>query len=112
MEVVDAGQPMVGGERMGADSSGAEEQRNALADEEWTTFRARVDREWRARRALSPDDPDLAGPPPPGDSPNEYGLTDFGDRLLSGPAAELFGSSPGSGFEAFGSAPQSSPGPE
>ena len=106
---MDAGQPIeVHGEQLGGGSTGQEEPKNALVDEEWTTFRERVDREWRLRRASS-NDVDLAGPPPPGYEQQHYGLTDFGDRLLSGPAAELFGdSTPPGGFSAFGAR---SPGP-
>jgi Protein of unknown function (DUF742) len=81
---------------MGSTASGSdpEEPRNALADEDWTKFRARVDREWRQRRGTGPysrDGDDAARPAPDHDSA-EYRVTDFGGRLLSGPAAELFGS--------------------
>ncbi|TNC28276.1 DUF742 domain-containing protein [Amycolatopsis alkalitolerans] len=73
--------------------SDPEEPRNALADEDWTKFRARVDREWRQRRADSAGDRDAVSglAPGPGYGGSEYRVTDFGDRLLSGPGSELFG---------------------
>jgi uncharacterized protein DUF742 len=104
---VDAGHPMgVDGDRMEADSSGAENQHGATADEDWTTFRDRMTRQWRSRRAPEPSDGDRAGPDEQPDyGSSGYSLTDFCDRLLSGPAAELFGDSAhpqdGSAFTAF-----------
>ncbi|WP_312868316.1 DUF742 domain-containing protein [Amycolatopsis pithecellobii] len=86
---MDAGRAMeLDGDRMGRNAanpgSDPEEPQNALAgDDDWTKFRERVDREWRQRRA--------AQSPEPGHGGNEYRVTDFGDRLLSGPGSELFG---------------------
>jgi hypothetical protein len=85
-------------------------------DEDWTRFRARVDRDWRRRRARNADpedDGDLTGPPP-GYGATEYRVTDFGDRLLSGPGSELFGNSDNNNELAgsdFGSLPALAPGP-
>lgn len=86
------------GDRMGRNASDSgsdpEEPQNALADEDWTKFRARVDREWRQRRAAgnSGEADDVGGPPSyPGYGGTEYRVTDFGDRLLTGPGSELFG---------------------
>jgi hypothetical protein len=93
----------VDGDRMGRNASDSgsdpEEPQNALADEDWTKFRARVDREWRQRRASNSGEADDTGGPPsyPGYGGNEYRVTDFGDRLLSGPGSELFGGRPESG---------------
>lgn len=109
---MDAGNPTdVGGDGAGVSPPDAYERRNALADEEWTTFRERVDREWRSRRARVADEEHLAPPvEQPGYGPASYDLTDFEDRLLSGPAAELFGG--GSGTTASGTAlPPASSGP-
>nr|WP_245617284.1 DUF742 domain-containing protein [Amycolatopsis taiwanensis] len=75
-------------------SPGAQGRRNPLADEEWTTFRERVDREWRSRREQVTHEEHPARPV--GQSgPGDYRVTDFGDRLLSGPASELFGDNAG-----------------
>jgi uncharacterized protein DUF742 len=95
---VDAGQSMdFNGDLMGTAStvpgSDPEEPRNALADDDWTKFRARVDREWRQRRGTGPhsaDGGDAARPAAGYDSAG-YRVTDFGDQLLSGPASQLFG---------------------
>ncbi|WP_236797055.1 DUF742 domain-containing protein [Amycolatopsis sp. GM8] len=88
----------VDGNRMGRNGSESgsdpEEPQNALAgDDDWTKFRARVDREWRERRAASSGDADDPGAQPfdRGFGGSEYRVTDFGDRLLSGPGSELFG---------------------
>lgn len=93
------------GDRMGRNAansgSGPEEPQNALADDDWTKFRARVDREWRQRRSSGFSEAEELGGPPsyPGYDASEYRVTDFGDRLLSGPGSELFG---GRGDEAGG----------
>ncbi|GAB2957129.1 DUF742 domain-containing protein [Amycolatopsis acidiphila] len=85
------------GDRMGRNASDSgsdpEEPENALADDDWTKFRARVDREWRQRRASGAGEADDMGGPPsyPGYGGSEYRVSDFGDRLLSGPGSELFG---------------------
>ena len=95
--------------------SDPEQPRNAMAEnEDWTRFRARVDRDWRQRRARNADpedDVDLTGPPP--DYSTEYRVTDFGDRLLSGPGSELFGNSANNELPSseFGSYPPLAPGP-
>lgn len=104
---MDAGRTTdVDGDRMGNPPGyGAEEAPNALSgDDDWTNFRARVDREWRQRRAVEPGDSGepggrLFGPAHGG---SEYRVTDFGDRLLSGPGSELFG---GRGVDAPGGEP-------
>lgn len=78
-------------------------------------FRARMDRDRRRRRpATAP--PEASGPvaPAPGSGyePAEYGVTDFGDRLLSGPASELFGGGPaGTGPDTGCRAMAPAPGP-
>ncbi|HKS45155.1 MAG TPA: DUF742 domain-containing protein [Amycolatopsis sp.] len=91
----------VGDERASEDASG-DEPRNTSAEEDWTSFRARVDREWRQRRARNSREEDAS-------DPAHGGPDDYRDRLLSGPAAELFGdSSCDSEFTAF---PPASPGP-
>lgn len=90
---MDAGNPThVDGDGAGVNPPGTQERRNPLADEEWTTFRERVDREWRSRREKTAHEEHLAPPVErSGHGPASYNLTDFGDRLLSGPASELFG---------------------
>ncbi|WP_158882062.1 DUF742 domain-containing protein [Amycolatopsis anabasis] len=78
---------------------------NAVAGEDWTTFRERVDREWRARRAngsaaadgVADTGPWLAPEPLEGTGPAEYSVEDFRDRLLGGPGSELFGGPPDTG---------------
>jgi hypothetical protein len=74
-----------------------------------------VSREWRSRQTTESTSGNLAVPAEQPDQPGygsaAYHLTDFGDRLLSGPASELFGaSSPGGGAE-FSAFPPVSPGP-
>jgi uncharacterized protein DUF742 len=114
---VDAGHPTdFGGDGAGVGSPGGHRRRNALADQEWTTFRERVDREWRSRRARVAEEEHLTPPVErPGSGPATYQLTDFGDRLLSGPAAELFGDTSGpataSGDGDFTAFPPASPEP-
>ncbi len=80
------------GNRMGrsADDSGSApgEPWNVPPDDDWTRFRARVDRAWQQRRAGEAEDP---GGPPSYPGAGEHRMNDFGDRLLSGPGAELFG---------------------
>ncbi|HET6503373.1 MAG TPA: DUF742 domain-containing protein [Amycolatopsis sp.] len=116
---MDAGHPTdVDGDRMEANSSGAEEPRNAPAEEDWPTFRDRVSREWRSRQTTESTSGSLVVPREQADQPEtprygsaSYQPTDFGDRLLSGPASELFGApSPGGGAE-FSAFPPVSPGP-
>ncbi|HVW40044.1 MAG TPA: DUF742 domain-containing protein [Amycolatopsis sp.] len=58
--------------------------------EDWRQFRARVDREWRARRGRNPAGGESEFVAPEWDT-GEYRMTDFNDRLLSGPGSELFG---------------------
>ncbi|WAL69988.1 DUF742 domain-containing protein [Amycolatopsis cynarae] len=82
---------------------------------DWSKFRVRGDREWRRRRAVAVpvEDGGPAGQPASEDGYDvpEYGVTDFGDRLLSGPASELFGggppggAGPDSGYRAMAPAP-------
>lgn len=108
---MDAGRTTdVGGDRMNGNppGSGAEEPRNALSGgDDWTKFRARVDREWRQRRAVEPGDSGEPGGQPsgPANGGSEYRVTDFGDRLLSGPGSELFG---GRGADAYAGGGESS----
>ncbi len=95
---VDGGQPTgVGSGRLDDDAETAwPDEAQAARTEDWTTFRAKVDRAWRLRRAAAGEkrSSTLSDPEPPG-----YGATEYpeisGDRLMSGPAADLFGDSGG-----------------
>jgi hypothetical protein len=81
---------------MNATDSGSnpdDPRENSLADEDWTRFRARVDREWRQQRRAADAD-DFGGPPSypgRGEGTGYHRVNDFDDRLFSGPGAELFG---------------------
>lgn len=112
---MDAGHPTDGG-GAGVTPPVTPERRNALPDQEWTTFRAQVDRQRRLRRAQAVDDDYLAAPSDaPVGGPATYQSSGFGDRLLSGPASELFGDPSGVGqqgsdFPADSAGPPSYPG--
>lgn len=104
------------GNRMGmnATDSGSDpdDPRNSLADEDWTRFRARVDREWRQQRRQADAD-DFGGPSSySGYEGSGYrGNNDFDDRLFSGPGAELFGGrQDGTGSGEFNALPAPGPG--
>lgn len=93
---MDGAQPAgVGSGRLDDDAGAAwPDEAQAARAEDWSGFRAKVDRAWRLRRAV-PDEKRssaLSEPEPPGYRATEYPVF-TGDRLLSGPAAELFGDS-------------------
>ncbi|WP_373308579.1 DUF742 domain-containing protein [Amycolatopsis bartoniae] len=109
------------GNRMGRMDSGSDpEEPRSAPDDDWTRFRARVDRAWQQRRTGAGED-DPGGPPSYPGYGGDPRMTDFGDRLLSGPGAELFGGRPDGGppsgeFSAYppvapGPGPASYPGP-
>ncbi|GAB3583081.1 DUF742 domain-containing protein [Amycolatopsis endophytica] len=91
---MDGGQPTgLGSGRLDDDAeTDWPDEAQAARTEDWTRFRAKVDRAWRLRRASAGErqSSDLAGAEPPG-----YGATEYPEfsteRLLSGPAADLFG---------------------
>ncbi|NIH86924.1 DUF742 domain-containing protein [Amycolatopsis granulosa] len=89
---MDGGQPAgVGPGRLDGDAEAAWPDESA-ATEDWTAFRAKVDRAWRLRRAGAGERRSgvLSDPEPPGYQATEYPA---GERLIAGPAAELFGDS-------------------
>ncbi|ANN14877.1 DUF742 domain-containing protein [Amycolatopsis orientalis] len=88
--------------RLGDDFSGGWSERDD-GREDWTSFRDRVDREWRSRRAQGSDDdpvsPDEASrwltDSNAGQGPADFSVSDYRERLLGGPGAELFGGGSG-----------------
>ena len=80
--------------------------------EDWKQFSARIEREWRERRGVTSADGDSAVAPDW--NTGEYRMTDFNDRLLSGPGSELFGGNTDGGRNAeelISMAPAPGPGP-
>jgi len=79
---------------------------NEDAREDWRSFRDRVDREWRDRRAGGGAEREVPGPEDSGtwlhpnetsgiSAPADFGSEDFRSRLLGGPGSELFGGGSG-----------------
>ncbi|HET6711972.1 DUF742 domain-containing protein [Amycolatopsis sp.] len=112
--------------RLGDDFSGGWSDQSDESREDWQSFRDRVDREWRARRVQASDSDPVREPPNwltdsnAGQEPLRpiAGGTEYRDRLLGGPGAELFGGSSGPLYDArdfaaytterdFGSGPDS-----
>ncbi|MBE8524699.1 DUF742 domain-containing protein [Amycolatopsis sp. H6(2020)] len=112
--------------RLGDDFSGGWSDQSDESREDWQSFRERVDREWRARRVQASDSDPVREPPNwltdsnAGQEPLRpiAGGTEYRDRLLGGPGAELFGGSSGPLYDAhefaaysterdFGSGPDS-----
>ncbi|MFB9685840.1 DUF742 domain-containing protein [Amycolatopsis plumensis] len=112
--------------RLGDDFSGGWSDPSDENREDWQSFRDRVDREWRARRVQASDSDPVREPPNwltdsnAGQEPIRpiAGGTEYRDRLLGGPGAELFGGSSGPLYDArdfaaytterdFGSGPDS-----
>ncbi|MET7995144.1 DUF742 domain-containing protein [Amycolatopsis sp. NPDC005232] len=87
--------------------------------EDWKSFRDRVDREWRARRATGSDADPVREPPNwlTDSNAGQQPITgEYRDRLLGGPGAELFGGASGplydsAEFAAFSAQRDGSPGP-
>ncbi|EMD27164.1 DUF742 domain-containing protein [Amycolatopsis azurea] len=88
--------------RLGDDFNGGWSERDD-GREDWTSFRDRVDREWRSRRAQGSDNdpvnPDEASrwltDSNAGQGPADFSVSDYRERLLGGPGAELFGGGSG-----------------
>ncbi len=116
--------------RLGDDFSGGWSEQADDGREDWQSFRDRVDREWRARRVQASDSDPVREPPNwltdsnAGQEPIRPiaggpigGGTEYRDRLLGGPGAELFGGSSGPLYDAHEFAAYSterdySPGPD
>ncbi|EOD66998.1 DUF742 domain-containing protein [Amycolatopsis vancoresmycina] len=94
--------------RLGDDFSGGWSEQSDDGREDWQSFRDRVDREWRARRVQASDSDPVREPPNwltdsnAGQEPLRpiAGGTEYRDRLLGGPGAELFGGSSGPLYDA------------
>lgn len=88
--------------RLGDDFSGGWSERDD-GREDWTSFRERVDREWRARRAQGSDNDPVSADENArwltdsnaGQASTDFSVTDYRERLLGGPGAELFGGGSG-----------------
>jgi len=92
---VNGGQPTgVGSGRLDDDTGAWSDDDRVARTEDWSAFRARVDRAWRLRRASGGEKPQSSSLSDADDSPG-YEATEYPglsqDRLMSGPAAELFG---------------------
>lgn len=79
---------------MGVNPPGDDGRRGALANDERAPFVGGRDQGWWSRRARNPAEQASPRDRPDTDEPG-YGSTGFGDRLFSGPAAELFGDTQG-----------------
>ncbi|MEV5715691.1 DUF742 domain-containing protein [Amycolatopsis mediterranei] len=94
--------------RLGDDFPGGWSDQSDDGREDWQSFRDRVDREWRARRVQASDSDPVREPPNwltdsnAGQEPLRpiAGGTEYRDRLLGGPGAELFGGSSGPLYDA------------
>lgn len=96
----------MGGERTGVNPPGDDGRRGALANEERMPFAGGRDQGWWSRRARNPAE-EASPRDRPGAGESEYGSTGFGgERLFSGPAAELFGDTAGGTDPAFRAVPR------
>ncbi len=88
--------------RLGDDFSGGWSERDD-GREDWTSFRERVDREWRSRRTQGSDNDPVSDDEAArwltdsnaGQGPADFSVSDYRERLLGGPGAELFGGGSG-----------------